>query len=427
MNYTRITVPRTPTVPRGTYIRCDADETPAISASPAPPSAVTVAAQDMPHPRRRLNLGLPIRLTLGGVFCFVSFMAGCALGDAALCRALVTLGAASGGRLTCVPPSAAQTMYARLSEESVQSTGTSAPQYVSDDLTYLEALPVTVPESQPTDAVVSASSDKVYADGEVLYPVEGRDLSCADVHSLGNQTPFAPDTHALLVHTPSSLTHLAIPADEPLVLIVHTHGTECYNEEGMTDYYRAAAPVRDEDITKNVVSMGTELEKVLTAFGIPVLHDTKMCDKESFVKAYSVSYEEVTRLLAEHPSIRFVIDLHRDAIEGENGLRYKPVYQADGGQTAQLMFVVGTNAAGNPHPDWEENLSLALHIEDAANRRFPGLMRHINLRQASFNQQLCDGYMLLECGSCSNTHEEARRAIRLFGEAMAQVIYEYAE
>ena len=131
--------------------------------------------------------------------------------------------------------------------------------------------------------------------------------------------------------------------------------------------------------------------------------------------------------LEKYPSIRFVIDLHRDAIELADGSRKKPVFESFGEKSAQLMFVVGTNAAGANHPDWQENLSLALVVQNEISKDYPQLFRSINLRTASFNQQLSSGYMLLECGSAANTLKEAENAAELFATGFARVILSYAK
>ena len=90
------------------------------------------------------------------------------------------------------------------------------------------------------------------------------------------------------------------------------------------------------------------------------------------------------------------------------------------------MFVVGTNKSGINHPDWQDNLSLALTLQEKIGRDNPKLFRRINLRTASFNQQLSPGYLLLECGAAANTLEEAENAAELFATGFARVISEYA-
>jgi stage II sporulation protein P len=93
-----------------------------------------------------------------------------------------------------------------------------------------------------------------------------------------------------------------------------------------------------------------------------------------------------------------------------------------GEDTAQIMLVMGTNYAGGDHGGYLDNLTVASHLQTRLNSLYPGLARPINLRSATFNQQLSTGAMLLEVGSDGNTLEEALRAVRLFGRAFAQMV-----
>lgn len=89
---------------------------------------------------------------------------------------------------------------------------------------------------------------------------------------------------------------------------------------------------------------------------------------------------------------------------------------------AQIMLVCGTDEMGADFPDWEENLSFALALQSAAHTKYPSMMRNINLRSASFNEQLASRYLLVEVGSAGNTLESAKEAGRRFAEVFAGVI-----
>ena len=88
------------------------------------------------------------------------------------------------------------------------------------------------------------------------------------------------------------------------------------------------------------------------------------------------------------------------------------------------MLVVGTDDAGATHPNWKTNLTFAAMLQKQANDTFPHLMRPVNLRQASFNQQLASGSFLLEVGSCANTVDEAQEAAKLFARIFIKVYYD---
>jgi stage II sporulation protein P len=90
-----------------------------------------------------------------------------------------------------------------------------------------------------------------------------------------------------------------------------------------------------------------------------------------------------------------------------------------GGQhSAQLMMVVGTDAGGNLHPNWQENLSLALKLTVLLEQENPGICRPINLRSERFNMDLTHGSLLVEVGAAGNTREEALIAANALAQAV---------
>ena len=86
------------------------------------------------------------------------------------------------------------------------------------------------------------------------------------------------------------------------------------------------------------------------------------------------------------------------------------------------MLVCGTDEMGADFPDWQENLSFAFSVQAAAKAVYPDLMRNVNLRGASFNEQLAERFLLVEIGSAGNTLDEAKTAARRFAEVFASVI-----
>ena len=79
-----------------------------------------------------------------------------------------------------------------------------------------------------------------------------------------------------------------------------------------------------------------------------------------------------------------------------------------GGQrSAQIMVVVGTDAGGNTHPNWKENLALGLKLTAILERSDPGVTRKVNLRSSRFNMDLTPGSLLIEVGAAGNTRAEA--------------------
>ncbi len=199
----------------------------------------------------------------------------------------------------------------------------------------------------------------------------------------------------------------------PEVLIIHTHGTEGYEDCAFSNY-------RTHDTSKNVVAVGKALASELEAYGISVIHCEEMFDKDSYIKAYSNSYSKVAEYLSKYPSIKYVIDVHRDAVPDGEGGYAKLVCDTNGETLAQLMLVVGTDEAGAKHKEWTKNLRTAAEIQKGVFEENENLMRPLNLRKASFNQQLSSGYFILEAGNCANTLEEAKLSMSVFAKSFAK-------
>lgn len=211
--------------------------------------------------------------------------------------------------------------------------------------------------------------------------------------------------------------------DEPIVLIMHTHGSESYLESGY-GFYSPDETFRSTDEDKTVVHIGELLCEQLNSLGIPTLHDDTMYDIEDFNSSYTYSFKGIKQWLSDYPSIKFVIDLHRDSIFDSDGNNVKPITEIDGESVAQIMVVTGTDQGTVSHPNWKNNLTFSAYLQQKLCELYPTLARPVNVRTSAFNQQLTSGSILLEVGSCGNTIDEAERAIILFARAYADVLKE---
>ena len=171
-----------------------------------------------------------------------------------------------------------------------------------------------------------------------------------------------------------------------------------------------------------MVSVGDALAKRLGEAGIPVLHLRDVFDEPDFNLSYYSAAQAIRAVLAEHPSIRYIFDVHRDSVTLPDGSVCALRTEIGGEEAGRLMFVVGTDAAGADHPGWEDNLALALRLQGAAEAAYPGLMRDVNLRAASFNEQYAPGALLIEAGSTGCTVGEARRGMELLAAVIAAEI-----
>lgn len=255
-----------------------------------------------------------------------------------------------------------------------------------------------------------------------LYPIIPYDLSSEADGSLKlyNDTSINVDINAFAAME-SSANGIA-ESEEPIVLIIHTHGTEAYSEEGVLGYSDTYNIPRSYDVTKNVIHIGGIIASVLNENGVNTVQCDVMHDAESYMGAYSRSAETVSSYLKRYPSIKYVFDVHRDSVLLEDKTKTRPVTIADGQVAAQIMTVAGSNELGTYHPEWETNLRLAAKLQTKLNESHLGLARAICLRGSSYNQELSPYSLLFEVGSCGNTIKEAEVSARILAEKLAELI-----
>ncbi len=221
-----------------------------------------------------------------------------------------------------------------------------------------------------------------------------------------NTSSKDPDT-AQLVAAPLTWD---LTGTEPTVLILHTHATESYTKNGET--YAETASYRTLDENYNLLSIGAHVAEILAQNGITAIQDRELHDYPSYNGSYVDARKSIQAYLEEYPTIKLVLDLHRDAAgTGQNQLR--TLAQVEGEDTAQLMLVMGTN-----YDSWQENLSLGLKLHAQLERQAPGIMRKLCLRPQRFNQDLCPGGLLVEVGAAGNTHGEALLAAEQLAQAV---------
>ena len=252
------------------------------------------------------------------------------------------------------------------------------------------------------------------------YAIVPTDLSAKDACEVKNSTSF--DLDMAEVAAAAKLRPAEEVTDEPLVLIVHTHGTEAFSEEGSVCYGDGYNEPRSTDTAKNVVAVGRALCEALNKAGIPTLQCETMHDRESYIAAYERSAETVARYLEKYPSIRYVLDVHRDSLIRGDRTKLRPVTLYDGKPCAQLMMLVGSDEKGAGSYDWMGNLTLAEGIQQHLVADTLGVARPLCLRGASYNQQLAAHGLLVEIGSCGNSLSEAKNAARAFAAAFAKVL-----
>ncbi len=199
-------------------------------------------------------------------------------------------------------------------------------------------------------------------------------------------------------------------SEEPTVLILHTHSTESYTKQG--EDYEETSRWRTLEGDYNMLSIGHRVGEILGENGITAIQDRTLHDYPSYNGSYVHARKSIREYLEEYPSIRLILDLHRDA-SGTEGKQMRTLAQVEDKASAQLMLVMGLN-----HEAYEDNLSLALKLHVQLEQTHPGIMRPLQLRAARFNQDLSPGALLVEVGAAGNSHAEAMTAAEELAKAI---------
>ena len=208
----------------------------------------------------------------------------------------------------------------------------------------------------------------------------------------------------------------------PQVLIMHTHATEDYRlSAGL--WFTPGDGARSTDRNINMCAVGRVMADTLNAAGICTLHDETLNDYPSYTGSYANSRAVVQQYLARYPSIKVVLDVHRDAIETESGSRYAPVCTVDGRQAAQVMIICGCdNGTTVQLPGWRQNLRFAAAWERSMEGMYPGFTRPVLFSYRFYNQDLTTGSLLIEIGGHGNNLNEALYAGQLAAKGLAAAL-----
>lgn len=291
------------------------------------------------------------------------------------------------------------------------------------------------PSSRPADtedaevnATVKGFYDFDYSKvPEGHTPIIPMDLSLSKYGDtyINNSTGYSPDTSELINRQLGSSYQPLASGSGPLVLVIHTHGTEAYSKNGAISFPSDEQNyARTSDTEKNVVAVGRALADELIKNGIPTAHCTVLHDSVQYKDSYARAEETIKRYLQEYPTIKLIIDVHRDSVVRSSGEVVRPIAEYDGQAAAQVMCVVGSSWAGDQCPNWEKNLSLALKLRRELNSECENICRPPYLKGNTYNQEIAPYSLLLEVGSQGNSLEEALISAKLVGEKLASIIGE---
>lgn len=357
---------------------------------------------------------------------------------AALAAALLTaatfyahgLGLALGGILAGPVPAARTALY--LARQQAQAAAVSEPE--PEPAMTPEAQPEPSPQAAPAQAaapsieeyeVALMPDDARPADAgavaEKSYPQGSGDkyIPCgAGTIKNGTSVPAAEIAAEIANPLPFAIER---NSSEPQVLVMHTHATENYRMAAGL-WYLPGDTARSTDRDLNMCAVGRVIAGTLNAAGICTLHDETLNDYPSYTGSYANSRAVVQQYLAQYPSIKVVLDVHRDAIES-NGVRMAPVCTVDGRQAAQVMIICGCgNGTTVSLPNWRQNLRFAAAWEAAMEGMYPGFTRPVMFSYRFYNQDLTAGSLLIEIGGHGNNLNEALYAGQLAANGLVKAL-----
>lgn len=307
---------------------------------------------------------------------------------------------------------------------------------VTTDVETLEALPETAPESSAVENDPLLISQNISDETEDLSVFNGVSGNIEKLTITSNQgANFINLTSGAQVRNDTNLSNEFVEAQtllptgvsidfnssEPQVLIIHTHTSESY-EISDKDFYDANYTCRTVDSQKSVVAVGAAIAEELASAGIFTLHDGTVHDSPYYTGAYERSAATIGRILTQYPSIKVILDIHRDAIEEYDGTRVGVVSDVDGTEAAQVMIIAAADDGTYDVPNFLENFRFACALQNQMESSYPGITRPILFQYCQYNQQFTTGSLLIEVGSHGNTLSEAKYTGKLIGKSLVELL-----
>ena len=206
-----------------------------------------------------------------------------------------------------------------------------------------------------------------------------------------------------------------VDENKPLdIYIYSTHETEEYSDKYLEVY----------NIKPNVLTMNNILKDYLDDLGLKtyIEPDSVTSILKEHKWSYKYSYEASKILIEdtinENPSLKLIIDLHRDS-----SAKKVTTFTKDDTSYAKILFIVGLE-----HQNYESNLNLATKLNELLEAEMPGLSRGISKKSGPgvngiYNQDLSSKSILIELGGQYNEIEELNNTLKI----LAKVILKYIE
>ena len=212
---------------------------------------------------------------------------------------------------------------------------------------------------------------------------------------------------------------LEIEKKKPSVLILHTHSMETYNPYSINNYHSL-------NNKENVIQVGSIMTDVLESkYKYNVIHDVTKNDNPSYADSYINSQKTIISQLEKNPSVKVVLDVHRDAMEvktQKDAESRKAEYTTtiNGKKAAKISFVIGPD-----NKNYAELKNFAVYVQKKMDKLYPGLFfKTVTKQKGKYNQFYRDHTLLIELGSTFNTDQEAKYSAELMGNIIGEVLKE---
>lgn len=209
----------------------------------------------------------------------------------------------------------------------------------------------------------------------------------------------------------------AVAGGQPLVGIYHTHDWESYISEFPA--FKVTMPrdlnkITSEDHSKRtVMGVGKTLALKLFEHGVTTVYADYTHKDPGYVEAYKTSRSTARDILKRAPTVKVLLDLHRDFGWGMDATTV-----VAGKKVAQIRCIIGKS---NTH--WQQNQAFCDKITARLEEKHPGITLPTRVQDGdTYNQDLMTGAILLEIGTALNHYDEADRSAVYLAEVLADML-----
>lgn len=250
---------------------------------------------------------------------------------------------------------------------------------------------------------------------EAQFPAMGLVSEKAPAKTALQSSPVLPVPEAIFrlpASTQAPPPPVLLASSSPVVAVYHTHTRESYLPEMPGGRALKPDDAHTDDPTINMTRVGQEVVKTLQQLGVPAVHSAAVHDKDGKLAAYIRSETTVQSLMKQYPSLKVLLDLHRDS-----QLRAHTTVLIRGRLMAKTMVVLG-----NDNKDWRKNYAFATAFIRVLEEKNPGLSSGVFPKPGRFNQHYSPNALLLEVGGVENSLEESLASARAIAQAIAQLV-----